>query len=43
MVKVVPIESAKADLFGFMAEEFDIAGDIESPVLPLKAWKITRK
>jgi len=42
VVKLVPVESEK-DLFGFMAGEFKIVGDIESPVVPLKQWKITKK
>jgi len=43
VVKVVPAEPEKADLFGFMAGEFRIAGDIESPVVPLKQWKVMKK
>ncbi len=42
VVKVVPVE-AENDLFGFMAGKFKIVGDIESPVVPLKQWKITKK
>jgi prevent-host-death family protein len=43
VVKVVPVESEKSDLFGFMAGEFRIVGDIESPVTPLKHWEIMKK
>jgi antitoxin (DNA-binding transcriptional repressor) of toxin-antitoxin stability system len=43
VVKVVPIKSEKDDIFGFMADKFDIIGDIESPVVPLKDWKIMKK
>lgn len=43
LVKVVPASQETGQLFGFMAEEAVIVGDVESPVLPLKAWKITRK
>lgn len=43
VVKVVPIEPRKDKLFGFMAGEFEIAGDIESPLVSLKHWKVTRK
>ena len=43
VVKVVPIKSEKDDIFGSMADEVKIVGDIESPVVPLKAWKIMRK
>ena len=40
VVKVIPIKPEKDDIFGFMAGKFDIVGDIESPVVPLKDWKI---
>ncbi len=43
VVKVVPIKPEKDDIFGFMADKFDIVGDIESPVVPLKDWKIMKK
>ena len=43
VVKVVPAEAENNDIFGFMAGRVKIVGDIESPVVPLKAWKITRK
>jgi prevent-host-death family protein len=43
VVKVVPIDSGKNDVFGFMAGEFKIVGDIEAPLIPLKQWKITKK
>jgi prevent-host-death family protein len=42
LVKVVPARAVEGDLFGFMAGKFAITGDIESPLLPLKGWKITR-
>ncbi len=43
IVKVVPVASEKDNLFGFMAGEFKIVGDIESPVTPLKHWKVMKK
>jgi len=43
VVKVVPVEPRKNNLFGFMAGEFKITGDIESPVVPLKQWKVMKK
>ena len=43
VVKVVPVESRKNNLFGFMAGEFKITGDIESRVVPLKQWKVMKK
>lgn len=38
IVKVIPAESEKSDLFGFMAGEFRILGDIESPLVPPRQW-----
>ena len=43
VVKVVPAEPEKVDILGFMADKFDIVGDIESPVVPLSDWKIMKK
>ena len=43
VVKVVPVETRKNNLFGFMAGEFKITGDIESPVVPLRHWKVMKK
>lgn len=43
VVKIVPIEAKNDDLFGFMAGKFTIVGDIESPVVPLKQWKVFKK
>ena len=40
VVKVIPIQAENDDIFGFMAGKFDIVGDIESPVVPLKDWKV---
>jgi prevent-host-death family protein len=40
VVKVIPIKPEKDVIFGFMADKFDIVGDIESPVVPLKDWKV---
>jgi prevent-host-death family protein len=41
VVKVVPVESEKNDIFGFMAGKVKIVGDIESPI-PVE-WKVTKK
>jgi hypothetical protein len=30
------------DMFGFMADKFDIVGDIDSPVVSLRDWKISK-
>ena len=43
VVKVVPIRPENDDIFGFMAGEFEIVGDIESPVVPPSHWKIMKK
>jgi len=43
IVKVIPAEPEKGDILGFMAGEFDIVGDIESPVVPPSHWKILKK
>lgn len=43
VVKVIPAKSQEPDLFGFMAGEFVIAGDIESSPLPLKQRKVLQK
>jgi prevent-host-death family protein len=43
VAKVVPVTSKKEELFGFMAGECKIVGDIVSPVVPLQQWKVLRK
>jgi prevent-host-death family protein len=43
VVKVIPAEPEKDDIFGFMAGEVEIVGDIESPVVPPSYWKIMKK
>ena len=43
VVKVIPAEPEKGDILGFMAGEFEIVGDIESPVVPPSYWKIMKK
>jgi prevent-host-death family protein len=43
VVKVIPAEPDKGDILGFMAGEFEIVGDIESPVVPPSHWKIMKK
>jgi prevent-host-death family protein len=43
VVKVIPAEPEKDDILGFMAGEFQIVGDIESPVVPPSDWKIMKK
>jgi antitoxin (DNA-binding transcriptional repressor) of toxin-antitoxin stability system len=43
VAKVVPVNSKKPELLGFMAGEFRIIGDIERPVVSLEEWKVMRK
>jgi prevent-host-death family protein len=43
VAKVVPVTSKKRELFGFMAGEFRIVGDIEGPVVSIEAWEVMRK
>lgn len=43
VAKVVAVTSKKQDLFGFMAGELKIVGDIESPVVPLEESEVMRK
>lgn len=43
LVRVIPEASESEEIFGFMADEFEIVGDIEAPVVPLKDWKILKK
>lgn len=43
VVKVVPAEPEEGNILGFMAGEFEIVGDIESPVVPPSHWKIMKK
>ena len=42
VVKLVPA-GGKGDIFGFMAGEFRIVGDIESPLVPLDHWDVLRE
>lgn len=39
IVTVIPAEPDKNNFLGFMEGEFEIAGDIESPVVPPSHWK----
>jgi prevent-host-death family protein len=43
VVKVVPATSEVDDLLGFMAGDFKIVGDIESPMVPITQWEIMKK
>ena len=41
IAKVVPVDRAKNDIFGFMIGKVKIVGDIESPI-PVE-WEVTKK
>ena len=41
LVKLVPPDSEQ--VFGFMVKDVEIVGDVESPLVPLKYWKIRSK
>jgi len=41
LVKLVPVEPEKSDLFGFLKDEAKIVGDIESPI-PMD-WEVARE
>jgi prevent-host-death family protein len=43
VVQVTPVDSESGDVFGFMAGQFKIVGDIESPVVPLDQWEVAKK
>jgi hypothetical protein len=43
VVKVVPVRSEESGLFGFLAGEIKIVGDIESPIFSVSGWKATKK
>jgi prevent-host-death family protein len=43
VVKVIPARTENSDLFGFMVGRLKIVGDVESPVVPLKLWKVLKR
>jgi prevent-host-death family protein len=36
IVKIMPVQAAEEDIFGFMAGKVKVVGDIESPIFRLK-------
>ncbi|MBM2804894.1 MAG: Prevent-host-death protein [Deltaproteobacteria bacterium] len=42
IAKLVPTDAPKHEVFGCMAGTAVIIGDIESPVLSSRAWKVSR-
>ena len=43
VAKLVAVASGRQDLFGFMAGEFTIVGDIEESRVPPNEWEVIRK
>jgi prevent-host-death family protein len=42
VARLVPAEEPPRKVFGCLAGEIEIAGDILAPVLPVSAWKASR-
>jgi prevent-host-death family protein len=42
VVKLTPADKPYRDIFGCMAGTAAITGDIEAPVVPIRAWKTAR-
>jgi len=40
VAKLVPIESEQHDVFGCLAQQMEIVGDIEGPLVDPKEWKV---
>ena len=40
VAKLVPIENTEPDVFGCLAQEMEIIGDIEAPLVNPKAWRV---
>jgi hypothetical protein len=39
VAKLVPTDDDVVDVFGCMAGTAEIVGDVEAPVVPVRAWK----
>jgi prevent-host-death family protein len=39
VAKLVPTDDEVVDVFGCMAGTAEIVGDVEAPVVPVRAWK----
>ncbi len=42
VAKLVPAENQPGDIFGCLKGEFEIVGDIESPIVPWEEWDALR-
>lgn len=42
VAKLVPADESTADIFGCMAGTAEIVGDVQAPVVPVRAWKAAR-
>ena len=38
VVKLVPVNGKRDDIFGFLKGKLKVVGDVVSPVIPLKDW-----
>ncbi|MBS1866813.1 MAG: type II toxin-antitoxin system Phd/YefM family antitoxin [Acidobacteria bacterium] len=43
VVKVIPMETANNDIFGFMKGRMEIVGDIVSPATPIDDWNALKE
>jgi prevent-host-death family protein len=42
VARLVPVEDAATDVFGCLAGDLEIAGDITAPMVPASAWRGSR-
>lgn len=42
VAKLVPADEPTTDVFGCMAGTAEIMGDVEAPVVPVRAWKAAK-
>ncbi|HEV8231566.1 MAG TPA: type II toxin-antitoxin system Phd/YefM family antitoxin [Thermoanaerobaculia bacterium] len=42
VARLLPVEEHDRDVFGCLAGELEIVGDITSPVVAASAWKVSR-
>ena len=42
VAKLVPPDEPAPDVFGCMAETAEVAGDLEAPVVPVRAWRAAK-
>ncbi|HEY6066129.1 MAG TPA: type II toxin-antitoxin system Phd/YefM family antitoxin [Thermoanaerobaculia bacterium] len=42
VARLVPVEEAPRDVFGCLAGDLEITGDVTAPVVPASAWRASR-